>query len=130
VLLCSKLFDSWYYSSSLNRQKEEDDEVEELHLPTKKQKIEIEHFAPPPFPSSSSSSTKSSRNYTSIQKDVGKEGKFRWRYLCKIPGITELQKQNWGEVGVLSIIFLLPFFIIVLFMILMSLKNLKLKSKR
>jgi hypothetical protein len=95
------------------RPRENNDNDEEVYVTSKKQRIEKENFAPPPFPSSSSSlsssssSAKTVRKYTSIQKDVGKEVKNKWHYLCKIPGITKPQKQNWGKVGVLSITFLL-----------------------
>jgi hypothetical protein len=105
--LCSSLFISWYYSTPFKRSKEkindDHDDVEEVHLPIKKQRIEKEHFSPPPLPSSSSSSSSCSSsstikhplNLTSIHKDVGPEGKRRWRDLIKIPVIIPTQKEKW-----------------------------------
>jgi hypothetical protein len=99
--LCSSLFHDWYFSNStpLKRPQENNDNDEEVYVTSKKSKIETEHF-PPPFPSSSSSSsssTKTVRKYTSIQKDVGPQGRKRWSLMCKIPGITDTKKQNWGR---------------------------------
>jgi hypothetical protein len=55
---------------------EDDDEVEELHVLSKKRKIEKGRFAPPSFPSSSSS-IKHTCVLTSINKDVCPVGKRR-----------------------------------------------------
>jgi hypothetical protein len=82
------------------RPNENNDNDEEVYVTSKKSKIETEHFTPPPFPSSSSSSSSSIkhvRKYTNIQKDVGPQGRKRWSLMCKIPGITDAQKQNWGR---------------------------------
>jgi hypothetical protein len=85
------------------RPKEEIDNGEQLHVAFKHQRIEKEQFVPPPLPSSSfsssssSSSTKTSRSLTSIHKDVGPHGRKRWGLMCKIPGITHEQKENWGR---------------------------------
>jgi hypothetical protein len=70
--------------------KEEDDEVEELHVSSKKQRIEKDRFVPPSFPSSSSLTINKTRVLISIHKDVGKEGKRKWRQFIKIPNITEV----------------------------------------
>jgi hypothetical protein len=80
------------------RQKEEvdNDNDEEFHVASKKQRIEKEYLTLTPlsFSSSSSSSSSSSiikppRVLTSVHKDVYKEGKRRWKRLIKIPNITE-----------------------------------------
>jgi hypothetical protein len=111
------------------RPKKNNDNDEEVYVTSKKSKIETEHFAPPPFPSSSSSSTKHPRNLTSIHKDLDPKGKHKWKRLIKILGITEPQKQNWGKDTELLIIFLLVLLMNTLHMILMSSKNLIMKSK-
>jgi hypothetical protein len=85
--LCSNLFNSWLYSTPFKRPEEkvsDDDEVEEIHIASKTQRIEKERFPPPPLPSSSSSSSSiinKPRVLTSIHKDVDKEGKRRLKRL-------------------------------------------------
>jgi hypothetical protein len=64
------------------------------------QRIEKEHFAPPPLPSFSSSSSSSINKpcvLTSIHKDVGKEGKKKMETIDKSPWNHGFPETKLGE---------------------------------
>jgi hypothetical protein len=101
----SSCYMNYLMGASKRAKEEDDDEVEELYVPTKKQKIENDHFASPSFPSSSSSSSSTIKQQlllTNIHKHISALGQRRWRHLIRIPGITEARSKIGEKDGALK----------------------------